>query len=153
MSAMLELDLEDDNEVTDRVVGTTKGGKDIVIYWDVTGYCRCKFTSGGQLPARLRGRFTRYEIAEDHVKAYLAAEEDYLRKEALKKAEQEVVEAARAAEKRATQAEEARLIQEMQERAAASMTAALEDEAKITASKSKTTKKVTKKNAEDRSES
>lgn len=154
MSVILERDTDDDKDefdASERVVGTTQGGKDIVIYWDNSGYCKVKFTSGGILPARLRGRFTRYEIAEDFVKAYLASEGEYLRQEALKRAEQEAIEADRQAHIRAVEAEQNELIRQMEERAEANIAKAEALEVKSPAKK--TTKKVVKKDAESSSES
>lgn len=124
MSVILERDLDDDKDETDiseRIVGTTSGGKDIVIYQHWTGYFCVKFTTGGKLPARLSGRFTRYEIAETAVKAYLSSEAEFLRQEALKRAEQEAIESARLVELKAKEAEQNELIKEMEERAAANM--------------------------------
>jgi hypothetical protein len=65
----------EDTDVSNKVYATTKGGKDIVIS-SRHGYWTIKFTTGGQLPAALTDRFTRYEIAAQAVNTYLATEKD-----------------------------------------------------------------------------
>lgn len=60
-----------DSDVSNQVVGTTVGGKDLQIFQTPAGYWKVKFTSGGDLPPNLRGSFTRYEEAETQLHQYL----------------------------------------------------------------------------------
>lgn len=61
----------DGNDITKKVVGITKKDKEIVIDQNKQGYFFVKFSTGGQLPPKLAGKFTRYEIAQAAVNAYL----------------------------------------------------------------------------------
>lgn len=61
----------DASDITKKVVGKTKKDKEIIIDQDVQGYFFVKFSTGGQLPPSLNGRFTRYEFAQYAVRSYL----------------------------------------------------------------------------------
>lgn len=83
MSKLPGLDMADDSlestDVSTRVVGTTQGGKDLVIFQTKQGYHGVKFTTGGQLPLKLTGKYLRYEDAEYAVNTYLITEQPKLK--------------------------------------------------------------------------
>lgn len=70
------VDDEDDEktEIQHIVVGKTLAGKEMAAFQDPQGYLKIKFVQGGQLPRKLRGRYTDYQNAENAIKAYLAEE-------------------------------------------------------------------------------
>lgn len=62
----------DESDITKRVVGKTKKGKELVVDQNTLGYFFIKFTTGGQLPSTLSGKFTNYDVAERAIESYLA---------------------------------------------------------------------------------
>ena len=78
MSADGDLDMAGDDltdsDIRYRVVGTTTGGKDIVIVPTRHGKHEVKFVGGGELPVRLQGTFCRYEDAVPEIEVYLFLE-------------------------------------------------------------------------------
>lgn len=67
------LDEDRSNDVSLRVYATTKGGKDIIIFVQ-KGSWQVKFTTGGQLPKALTGKWTTYQYAQCAVDLYLSQE-------------------------------------------------------------------------------
>jgi len=61
----------DENNITKRVAGVTKGNKKLIIDMNAQGYFFIKFKNGGKLPSSLTGRYTRYEFAERDIARYL----------------------------------------------------------------------------------
>lgn len=59
-------------EVSKKVAGTTKKGKNLNIKQDKLGYWVIQFEDGGQLPAGLKGKFTQHQVAQDSINTYLA---------------------------------------------------------------------------------
>lgn len=81
MSAVKKQGTDDvDTEVSRRVVGKTSGGKELVIYRTQQGPWKVKFTSGGELPPYLRGKYTQYEIALVDVQKYLREDTELAKK-------------------------------------------------------------------------
>lgn len=62
----------DGNDIIKKVVGVTKGKKEMIVDQSTVGHFFIKFKDGGQLPVELTGRYTRYEFAIDHINSYLA---------------------------------------------------------------------------------
>lgn len=62
----------DVNDITTKVVGKTKGKKELVVDQARTGSFFIKFKDGGQLPEGLTGRYTKYEYALRDINVYLA---------------------------------------------------------------------------------
>ena len=62
----------DVSDITKRVVGRTKGKKELIIDQTKQGYFFIKFSTGGELPTILSGRYTRYELAVHDINKYLA---------------------------------------------------------------------------------
>ncbi len=63
----------EENDVTQRVVSKTKGGKDFKVGQYTSGYFFVHFADGGQVPKKLCGRYIRYEDAENSIKSYVAS--------------------------------------------------------------------------------
>jgi hypothetical protein len=53
------------------VVGETPKGKKLTVYQDHTPYYKVQFTTGGQLPKELTGRYMDYSSAAEAIKNYL----------------------------------------------------------------------------------
>ena len=70
-TAARERRASEENDCIGQVLGKTKRGKHVVVGQDTNGYYYIKFTTGGQLPKVLRGRFRRYEDAALKVQVYL----------------------------------------------------------------------------------
>lgn len=71
----LDSDGPDELDVRYKVLGTTSGGKDIVVYPSNDGCYRIRFLQGGELPKRLKGRFTRYSEAAIAVNIHMHYED------------------------------------------------------------------------------
>lgn len=62
----------DKTDITKRVAGKTKKGKEFKIGQYTTGTFFIHFADGGQIPASLSGKYLRYEDAERAINAYIA---------------------------------------------------------------------------------
>lgn len=62
--------VSDDADILRRVVYTTKKGKEVKINQSKLGHFFVELGSGGKLPQRLKGRYTRYEEAEGAILAH-----------------------------------------------------------------------------------
>ena len=71
-----ERQTSEENDITQRIVGKTGNGKSLRVGQYTTGYFYVTYTSGGQIPKSLKGRFMRYTDAEDAIKAYLGARKE-----------------------------------------------------------------------------
>lgn len=65
--------ITDANDITKKVAGKTKKKKEIIIDQDRHGYFFIKFKDGGQLPKQFKGKFTKYEFAQNLVDTYTAS--------------------------------------------------------------------------------
>ncbi len=63
----------DENDITKRVAGTTKSGRNIVIDQNIQGLYFCKLDGKGSIPKVLKGRFTRYDAAQNAIDSYLGS--------------------------------------------------------------------------------
>ncbi len=61
----------DASDITKKVAGSTKRGKDFIIDQNTSGYFFIKFSDGGKLPKTMKGRFTKYEEAQYVIDSYL----------------------------------------------------------------------------------
>lgn len=66
-----ELAQSSPSELSDKVAGITKGGKNFKIK-QAAGYWYICFENGGQVPKVLKGKYTTYEYAQIAIDSYLS---------------------------------------------------------------------------------